>query len=93
MAKTETITVPLSPDDFAEHIMDIVWPRIESIVEQAKIESREKALKECEEIQQTALTEAYNSGYNDALKAIEQRVGDPWSLERGEWDEILKELR
>lgn len=74
MAKTETITVPLNPDDFAEHIMGIIWPRVESIVEQAKIEAREQAFKDCEKQQQTALTEAYESGYNDAMNACE----DEW---------------
>lgn len=67
----------------------VEFPELQKMVR----ETAEKVFRQVAEKHQLELTEAYNSGYNDALKAIEQRVGDPWSLERGEWDEILKELR
>lgn len=37
--------------------------------------------------------ERYAKVRNAVLDEIVKRVGDPWSLERGEWDRIIEEMR
>ena len=54
------LTKPLDPEEFADLLMEQLKPKFQ--------ESWEEGYAEAERLQQSALTEAYDSGYNDGLK-------------------------